>query len=173
MKRLGLPVLVLLLFCVPALAQTLKPFSQSELDKYLIDYPAVVKFLDEQGGGMEAQQPDMLADIRMTKEFEGFLGSKGWNTQRFLYVTRQLASGIVALQMADQGPRIQSEFEQTKAEIMKSPDLTPEQKKQFLAQMEQSMAQTKAMGDASKLAPGELALIKTNKGKIFKAFEIE
>ena len=173
MKRLGLPVLVLLLFCVPALAQTLTPFSQSELDKYLIDYPAVVKFLDEQGGGMEAQQPDMLADIRMTKEFEGFLGSKGWNTQRFLYVTRQLASGIVALQMADQGPRIQSEFEQTKAEIMKSPDLTPEQKKQFLAQMEQSMAQTKAMGDASNLAPGELALIKANKGKIFKTFEIE
>jgi hypothetical protein len=124
----------------------------------------------EEGGALE---PGFLEEARQTRAFADFLGQRGWDVQRFLYVTQQVGSGVVALQLGEHGAQIQGEYEQTRAEILKSPDLTPAQKQQFLAQMEQAMAQSRAAGDASRLAPGELALIKANKARVFKTLGVE
>lgn len=173
MKRSLVLAFFLLLFAIPALAQTPTPFTQAELERFLADYPAVTQFLEAQGQEGGALEPGFIQDARQTKAFTDFLSQRGWDVQRFFYVTQQVGSGVVALQLSEQGSRIQREYEQTKAEILKSPDLTPAQKQQFLAQMEEAMAQSRAMGDASRLAPGEMALIKANKARIFKTLGAE
>ena len=173
MKRILIPALVLLLCCAPAWAQSQSPFHQAELDRFLKDYPAVTRFLDAQGQQSDATQPGFMEEVLQTKAFTDFVAQRGWNVERFLYVTQQVSTGMMVLQMAEHGAQIQSEYAQTRAEILKSPDLNPAQKQQFLAQMEQAMEQSKAAGDPSRLAPGELALVKSNKARIYKVFGIE
>ena len=175
MKRILIPALVLLLCCAPAWAQSQpqSPFNQAELDRFLKDYPAVTQFLDAQGQQSDATQPGFMEEVLQTKAFTDFVAQRGWNVERFLYVTQQVSTGMMVLQMAEHGAQIQSEYAQTRAEILKSPDLNPAQKQQFLAQMEQAMEQSKAAGDASRLAPGELALVKSNKARIYKVFGVE
>jgi hypothetical protein len=176
-KRCAVLLLFLLCIPVPAQAQGLDsgaPLTRAELDKFLVDFPPTAKYMESLGRQLETLNgPQAQAQSRADQEYRAFVGKRGWTAERFSQVAARVSSGIVALQMAEMGPQIQAEYDKARAQILAEPGLTPEQKRQMLAQMEQGLAQSRAAGQAVKLTPGEATLIRANKDRIIQAFDLQ
>lgn len=181
MKRCALLLLFLLCLPAPVMAQaqpramdTGAALTTAELDKFLADFPPTARYMDSLGRQLEIMNgPESQAQAQADQEFRAFVGKRGWTAERFSQVAAKVSSGIVALQLTEMGPQIQAEYDKARAQILAEPGLTPEQKRQMLAQMEQGMAQSRAAGQAVKLTPDETALIRTNKDRIIKAFDLQ
>ena len=93
-------------------------------------------------GTFASSQSDMDKAMAILRR-HGFETVETWTL-----VTQQVVNAYIAVKMADQQPDIEAEMARARAEI-ESSNMSPEQKRQMLAMMEQSMASVRSMADAS------------------------
>jgi hypothetical protein len=115
----------------------------------------VLKELEEtfgQAGNGDAARTDLGTFASSQSDMDkamAILRRHGFETvETWTLVTQQVVNAYIAVKMADQQPDIEAEMARARAEIEAS-NMSPEQKQQMLAMMEQSMASVRSMADAS------------------------
>ena len=177
--------LVLLVFVLPAAAQEsvpghaqdsaedyagMAPFTQSELERFLHDWPAFTGWAETRGE--ELDQSGNEDD--WTREAASFVSGLGWDHERFFYVAHQCAVGISGLAMEEQGPAIMAELAEARNQILADQTMTDEQKQQMLQMLEQSQGGMTDMQDMQEhVAPQELALIQSRQKEIRRVMQVE
>ena len=155
---------------LPAWAET--PFNQSELDKFLSDFPVFMQFMAAQGSQIESSSsPETWKAMQIDGKMQAFLSGKGWDTHRFFYVASHVTSGLMAVTVQGRAPEIHAQLEAQKSAILDNPQIPEAMKQQLVAQMQSSMTQTASLASAGdKLPPQEMALIKAQKDRITDTF---
>lgn len=103
-----------------------KTMTQAELDKFIADYPAYVRWAVSKGETEPTEQ-----------EIEGFIQGLGWPVIRFSYVMNQVMVGSMAMRMKDQLPQSRAQIKELEAErdrYMAKTDLKDDEKKEIAAQ---------------------------------------
>lgn len=79
----------------PPLEQT--PFTQSELDRFVADYPGFTQWLGKHHtlSGEARHTPWMMSGMRFDPAFPALLKEKGWNPERFFYVLNHVNTGLM------------------------------------------------------------------------------
>lgn len=105
-----------------------------------------------QSGKDDAPQTDIGAFARSQSDMDkamAILRRHGFETvEAWTQVAQRVVNAYIAVKMADQQPDVEAEMARARAEIEAS-DMSPEQKQQMLAMMEQSMASMRSMSNAS------------------------
>lgn len=179
MKTIPVRIILLIVaafFPLTVMAQgNQSPFNSSELNSFLSDFPEVVLYLEERGQLFEQNaDADRWESGNAGAEFRDFLEAKGWDPERFGYVSSHVAQGLAVLEMQRRAPDMQAQLEEARQAIMNEPNLSADMKKQMLEQLDQSMAQSQGLEQAgNELPASEMTLIEANQERIRQAFEVE
>lgn len=151
------------------------PFTLEELNRFLADFPQFLAHMEEQGHMVEnTANPDAWKAAEMRDIYTDYVQSKGWSVERFSYVASHVSQGLVAAEVRTRTPEIESQLAEARESIMSNPSMSQAMKQQMLAQLEQSMAQTRELEKTGEDIPqSEMALIQSNKDRIRKVFEEE
>jgi len=102
--------------------------------------------------GKEGPPADLTAYARSQAEIDQamvILRKHGFDSvETWISVAQRVVTAYMSVKMAQEQPGVAEEMRRARAEIEASPDMTPEQKQQMLAMMEQSMASVRAMSSA-------------------------
>ncbi|MBW1800725.1 MAG: hypothetical protein JRJ85_08340 [Deltaproteobacteria bacterium] len=103
--------------------------------------------------------------------FRNCIEQRGWKVDRFTYIATQLAQGIVAVEVRQQAPEMQSQMAGARAAIESNPAISEEMKQQMLSQMALGMAETKKLENAGNNIPAsEMTLIRAHQDRIKAVF---
>jgi hypothetical protein len=149
-----------------------KPFNQSELQKFVDDWPGFAKWAEEKGEKYH-QSPTAAEGYAFSKEMESYFNKIGWKPERFFYVYHHVSAGLVAIEMKDQAQQSSAELEAQKAAIMANPDIPADQKKQILDQLNQMTSATGNQQLGVEIPPEEMRLIRANKDMLMDLFQGE
>ncbi|MBF0270753.1 MAG: hypothetical protein HQL98_01590 [Magnetococcales bacterium] len=74
-----------------------KPFSKTELDRFLADYPGFTEWLSKQHAmsPMSRNNPWVMSGLRFNPAFSAQLTEKGWNPDRFFYLLNHVNTGLM------------------------------------------------------------------------------
>ena len=147
-----------------------KPFTPTEFNKFMDDWPAFVTWAEARGEHYQNLDAPG-AGTRFSNDMASFLGRKGWQPERFFYVLSHVTYGMMALQ-TQQVPEIASRLKEQMAAIEKDPNIPEPQKQMLLSQMTQSLDQTTKLQLYGKDLPHqEMELIKSNRDKLLAVME--
>lgn len=176
MKRVAVLISILVLALAGAgnvRAQEEKPFDLKELNKFIVDFPAIADDLkkightfDAQNDGQEWQNP------ATAKFFEKQLQKRGWQSGRFVYILSHIGSGLAAISMADVAPVLKQQISEAGKAIMDNPALSDEMKARLMSQMQDGLGASAQLSDALDALPAqEIGLIKQNKEKLMEILD--
>ncbi len=136
--------------------------TQAELDKFIIDYPAYVRWAISKGESEPSEQ-----------EIESFIQSLNWQVIRFSYVMNQVMVGSMAVRMKDQIPQAKKQIAELQAErdrYLTQETASEEQKKDIAAQFNELIESKQDMlRQIEELPAEELALIKGSMDRLATA----
>lgn len=139
-----------------------KLMTKAELDKFIVDYPAYVRWAISKGESEPGEQ-----------EIEVFIKGLNWEVIRFSYVMNQVMVGSMAVRMKDQIPQARKQIEELTAErdrYMAQEKASEEQKKDIAAQFNELIESKQDMlRQIEELPAEELALITANMGPLSSA----
>ena len=157
-----------------ALAETpdlQKPFTGTELNKFMADWPGFSKWAESIGKKFDHAATPM-AGMQYGKDIQDYLTGKGWQTERFFYILSHVAYGLSALQTQQAMPEVVAQLEAQKKQIMESPDIPESQKQTLLSQLDESIKQTGGIPQQYEDIPAsELDLIRNNMEKLMAVME--
>lgn len=147
------------------------PFTQTELDKFLKDYPSLTQWLGQQNStARNINNPWIMASMRYNQEFTTILKEKNWQPDRFFYLLNHINTGLLMnasenmqaetqerlakeqqenqTKTAKQQKKINQEItaanQRQQAQIRNNPNIPPVEKQRILNQMNRTTAQTMA-----------------------------
>lgn len=139
-----------------------KLMTKAELDKFIVDYPAYVRWAVSKGESEPAEQ-----------EIEAFIKGLHWEVIRFSYVMNQVMVGSMAVRMKDQIPQARQQIAELTAErdrYMAQEKASEEQKRDIAAQFNELIESKQDMlRQIEELPAEELALITANMGPLSSA----
>ncbi len=139
-----------------------KLMTKAELDKFIVDYPAYVRWAISKGESEPGEQ-----------EIETFIKGLNWEVIRFSYVMNQVMVGSMAVRMKDQIPQARQQISELTAErdrYMTQEKASEEQKKDIAAQFNELIESKQDMlRQIEELPAEELALITANMGPLSSA----
>ncbi len=176
MKRisaLAACILTILFFALPLAAQEEKPFTASELDNFIRDWPKLKKWAEAKNTEAEAGSAAELAFILRGADLDRFVGSMGWKTERFFAVAGRAAIGLMVAETRTQMPGVIQEMQDQRNEIRDSPDIPAAQKQELLKQMDDAIAQMQGldMMSETEITAAEVRLVEDRRERLKTSLE--
>jgi hypothetical protein len=152
-----------------------KPATGREMDKLIADWPDFSRWCAERSKKIEdAKDPAEIFAAVKNEDLDKFLASKGWETDRFMYVAGVCSAGTWIAYLQSKNPEIAAQFDASIEEVNQNADMPAEDKKQAIATLQE--AKKTALGvDAShaSITEEELALVKPRLEKLLAIFSRE
>jgi hypothetical protein len=164
MKHVRIILAVFLLVLVagqPLFAQADAPLSEKELNKFISDWPATVQWLEARGKSLEGSGSGAaLAAMFTGADFSAFLKGKGWSVERFGYVAGTAFTLVAYIAFELQNPDMLKEFDRAIAEIRADTTISPGDKADAIANLEEVKKSLLALPAEAKLNEAEIKLVR-------------
>lgn len=175
-KRTAISGFVLIVLAVSVLqAQPAQqPFTGAELDKFIRDWPGFQSWIEEAGRELESlDSAANLSYLMFGMNTDEYLSSIGWKTDRFFYVTGNVATALMILQAESELPEVVIELQSQRREVADSPELSEADREAMLAQIDELIAQFQDFHIGYEVPASELELVRPRKQKLLELFEME
>ena len=174
MSVLGVCLLAIAIAAPVVADEERPPFSETELEKFLEDWPRFTEWADERGRSLESiSSPSMLMGAALSFDAGSFLESRGWEPERFYYVAGRSWMAVLVLEARDQAPEMIAGIDGAIKEVRNEPDLTPEQKAEMIAEFEEMKAMFMGIDSYFEVDAGELELVKARRDRVKDVLDIE
>ena len=159
---------------VPAAsAQSAKPMTERELDKFIADWPAVEKWLQGKGKSFDSSAAAALSSAFFGADFTAFLRGKGWAEDRF-YLTLGTASSLFFYAAVEkENPEMLKEFDDAIAEIRANPDITAAEKAEAIKSLEAVKKTILSLPAELEINEAELQLVRNRYEAFKKLFDAD
>jgi hypothetical protein len=170
---IGLSLIVLAATVLPA-QPAQRPITGAELDRFIRDWPRFKSRLEETGRTFESLDAAAnLSYLMSGMNMDGYLSSIGWDTDRFFYVTGNVANALMILKAEAELPDVVIQLQTQRRELAVTPGLSEADRKAMLAQIDELIAQFQDFQFGYEVPASELELVRARKQQLFRLFEIE
>nr|CAX83924.1 uncharacterized protein [uncultured bacterium] len=116
-------------------------FNTTEMEKFIADYPGLLKWLGKQNPLYENQRsPWIMSGMRYDKGFTSRLKEQGWEADRFFYLLSHINTGLTINASEKMKAEAQARMEQQKKESEARNAKNQEQMNKQIAEANQRMA---------------------------------
>jgi len=173
--------LFLLVLTFACLVSTPAAFSQTaaammsdgELAKFIDDWPATVKWFEGRSQKATASPTgDLSTALFMNKDFEAFIGKRGWKLDRFSYVAGTVFSLMSVVTLERKNPELAKQFDDSIAEVEAS-DLSRAEKDQNIKDLNDAKKMALSVSSDKAYNQEELKLVRARYDEIAKAAGID
>jgi hypothetical protein len=152
-----------------------KPATGKEMDKLIADWPDFSRWCAERTKKIEnAENPAEIFATVNNNDLDAFLSRKGWEPDRFRYVTGVCSAGTWIAYLQSKNPEIAAEFDANIEEVNQNTEMPAEDKKQAIAALQE--AKKVALGvnaSNASITEEELTLVKPRLDKLLAIFSRE
>lgn len=139
MKKAVIPLSVfcLLILAIFARADGQPPFSQDELDAFIVDSPAFLDWCEHHGKTCFVIDIIMEPEKRLQHaDMVDFTVGRGWNPDRFFYIFKQVILAGIMKDMGGRGERKLKMLLEKRQKIHENPNLPKDEKEKAIKQMD-------------------------------------
>jgi hypothetical protein len=166
--------MLVLVACQPLFAQADAPLTERELNKFISDWPATVQWLETRGKKLEGSGGgNALAGMFTGADFSAFLKGKGWSVERFSYVAGTAFTLVAFVAFERQNPDMLKEFDQAIADIRADTTMSPADKAETIASLEEAKKSLLAMPAEAKLNEAEIKLVRAKYDTLKKMLNMD
>jgi hypothetical protein len=169
--RLLMALTLLCLFQVPAAFSQArdKHMTDGELSKFVVDWPAAVKWFDERSRKLSSDPSGGIPTALLTdKDFKAFIAKRGWTDNRFAYVAGTVFSLLSIVTLERKNPDLAKQFDDAIAQIEAS-ELSPAEKEENIKAINEARNGALAISSDKSYNQDELKLVRERYGEITKA----
>jgi hypothetical protein len=154
---------VLLILSSAAFSQSAqKPMTEKELSKFIGDWPVVSKWFEDRSQKIASTPGGNLPAALFTgKDFEAFIGKRGWTVDRFSYVSGSAFFLVNLVTIDRQNPDLAQQFDDAIAQIEAS-DLSADDKAQNIKSMNDAKKLTLGLSGDKEINEAELQLVRAH-----------
>ncbi len=175
-RRVGFVVLALVLAAgglVHAVDDP-QPFTASELDRFLDDWPQFAAWAQERGEAVDSvSDPSAFMRALAGMEADSFLRSRGWEPERFFYVAGHSWMAFLTVEAEAQAPGMTAEIDEAIEEIRANPGMSAAQKEPAIRQLEEVKAMLLELDSFFAVPAEELDLVRARHDRVREALEAE
>lgn len=175
-KRVGFLLFILGLVAVGSVhaADDPQPFTASELDRFLEDWPAFTVWAQERGEALDSiSDPSALMGALAGIQADSYLRSRGWEPERFFYVAGHTWMALFTVEAEAQAPGMTADIDEAIEEIRSNPGMSADQKEPAIRQLEEVKALLLDLDSFFAVPAGELELVRARHDRVREALEAE
>ena len=150
-------------------ASAQNPLTDKEVVKLIADWPSAMKWFDDRNQKIaQSAEGDLPAALFTNKDFEAFIGGRGWSPpQRFYYVAGEAfwLAGVVGVERKN--PDMAKQFDDAIAQIQAS-DMSPDDKAQNIQTLEEAKRSALGYSSSKDVNQAELAAVRPHYDELMK-----
>ncbi|MBF0180388.1 MAG: hypothetical protein HQM03_10240 [Magnetococcales bacterium] len=135
----------------PATASTNEqtPFTKTEMEKFITDYPNFIQWLSKRNSRFESlHSPWLMAGMRYDKEFTARLAENKWDPDRFFYLLNHINTGLLLTASEKMEAEAKARMEQDRKEMQTQSDQQQQEMRQRTKDDNQEMQKQMAAHQA-------------------------
>jgi hypothetical protein len=145
-----------------------KPMTDKELTKFIADWPAVAAwFADRSQKITQDSAGGVSAALFTGKDFEAFIGKRGWSTARFSYVAGTAFWLVGLVKVEKENPDLAKQFDDAIAQVQAS-DLPADEKAQNIKSLEDAKKMSLGLSGDKEINQAELRLVRARYDEVVK-----
>ncbi len=151
-----------------------QPFTASELDRFLEDWPRFAAWAEERGEALDSvSDPSAFMRALAGMEADSFLRSRGWEPERFFYVAGHTWMALLTVEAEAQAPEMTADIDEAIEEIRRNPRMSAAQKEPAIRQLEEIKAMLLELDSFFAVPAEELELVRARHERVREALEVE
>lgn len=164
--------LFLLLPSAAASAQSEKPLTERELEKFIADWPAVVEWFESKGRQLDsASAANAAAALFVGNDYAAFIRRKGWAEDRFAHVAGTVFWLTAYVGFEKQNPDMLKQFDEAAAQIRATAGMSAADKAEALRGIEEAKKALLALPEEAKVDEAELKLVRGRYDRLLKVLD--